>query len=81
MTGKGYEGHSLKCECRPCVQRRVNEYLDRINDTSRSVPDSAYHSVPVRAHWRKQPRHLKKQPKFKAALGAELRALMKRGAQ
>jgi hypothetical protein len=34
--------------------------------------------VPVRAHWRKQPKHLKKQPKFKAALGHQLSLLMRR---
>ncbi len=75
---KGYNGHSLKCECAPCVQRRCSEYLDRIHDTSRMVPADTYHSVAVRAHWRKQPRHLKKQPKFRAALQAELAALIKR---
>lgn len=77
--GKGYDGHALKCECTPCVQRRVNEYLDRINDTSRMVPTSTYHSVAVRAHWRKQPKHLTKQPKYKAALALGLRSLIRKG--
>jgi hypothetical protein len=78
-VGAGYNGHARKCECGDCVKRRVNDYLARIEDTSRMVPSSTYHSVPVRAHWRKQPKHLKKQPKFKAALGHQLSLLMRRG--
>jgi hypothetical protein len=37
-VGAGYNGHARKCECGDCVKRRVNDYLARIEDTSRMVP-------------------------------------------
>lgn len=76
-AGKGYDGHALKCECTPCVKRRVNEYLQRIQDTSRMVPQSAEHSVAVRAHWRINPRPSKKRPKYNQALSAVLSQFIK----
>jgi hypothetical protein len=77
--GAGYDGHARKCECAPCVKRRVADYLDRINDASRMVPASTSHSVAARAHWRMCPNHLKKQPKFKAALDKQLASLIRKG--
>lgn len=79
MSGPGgYNGHARKCECPACVKRRVNEYLERIQDTSRMVPQSAQHTVAVRAHWRLNPRHLTKQPKYKEALAMSLSRLIKK---
>lgn len=75
--GAGYNGHPRKCECAPCVKRRVNDYLARIHDNTRLVPETLGQTVPVRAHWRKCPRHLKKQPKFAKALGEQLRLLIR----
>lgn len=79
--GAGYNGHARRCECGPCVKARVNDFLERVHDTSRMVPLDIGQTVPVRAHWRRNPHHLKKQPKFKEALAMSLSRLIKKGPQ
>lgn len=70
--------HTKHCECDPCVKARVTAYLDRIHDNSRLVPESVSQTVPVRAHWRRHPGHLKKMPQTRDLLREELAALIKK---
>ncbi len=70
------KNHARQCECEPCVRRRVANYLAKIHDTSRLVPQLPTQTVAVRAHWRRCPGHLKKMPKTRLLLREELDALM-----
>lgn len=70
--------HPKNCQCGPCVISKVKAFMDRIHDTSRVVPETLDQTVPVRAHWRRHPKHLAKFPKLRAALLAELRAARKK---
>jgi hypothetical protein len=69
--------HPKHCDCWACTGNRVKEYLNRIHDKSRLVPESPEQSVPVRAHWRRCPGHLKKMPHTRELLRAELVKLIK----
>lgn len=72
------KNHSKRCECDPCVVARVSEYLDRIHDKSRLIPEYSNQTVAVRAHWRRHPGHLKKMPKTRALLRMKLDEQMKK---
>lgn len=70
--------HGRGCECASCVKARVAAFLERINDTSRMAPENLGQTVPVRAHWRRHPGHLKKMPKTKALLKEQLTRLIRK---
>jgi hypothetical protein len=71
--------HGKKCDCPLCVQTRLHDYLRRIDDRSRAVPGSRDQTVPVRAHWRRHPGHLRKQPNMRKALLEALSTMIKKG--
>lgn len=77
--GAGHFGHTKACECAKCVDAKVAAFCERIEDRSNAVPKTGQ-SIPVRAHWRHNPHHLKKQAKVKAALAMALTRMRKNNA-
>lgn len=73
----GHFGHTKACECAACVKAKVEAFIDKIEDRSRAIPMNGA-TVAVRAHWRHNPHHLKKQTKVRAALREAL-AKMRKG--
>jgi hypothetical protein len=55
----------------------VGEFLSRVRSREEMIPRSADATVPVRAHWRRHPNHLNKQPHTLKLLQRELAQLMK----
>lgn len=76
--GAGHFGHTKACECERCVKAKVEAFMDRIEDRSRYVPESRDQTVAVRAHWRRNPHHLKKQSRVRSALQIAIDAMRKR---
>jgi hypothetical protein len=69
--------HAKACDCADCAKGRVAVFLSRIRSREDMVPKSVDATVPVRAHWRRHPNHLKKSPTTLKLLQAELARLMK----
>jgi hypothetical protein len=65
----GFNGHAKSCECDPCVKARMKAFKAWFAAQSKlpPMPDRT-RTVFVRPHWRKQPNHLSKQPRFRRAL-------------
>lgn len=70
--------HTKKCECVPCVKRRVADYIERVYDTSKLVPMEGDQTIAVRAHWRRSGNHLSKMPKTRALLAEQLAAMRRK---
>lgn len=72
-------GHAKACQCKGCVKTKVARQLAKIHDDTRLIPGSADATVAVRAHWRRQNNHLRKQPLVRDALKEALAQLIRRG--
>lgn len=65
----GFNGHARICDCVPCTGMRVAAFKKYYSESTKPplMPDKE-RTVFVRAHWRKQPNHLTRFPRFKKAL-------------
>ena len=76
--------HGARCPCAACVKRRVATLTERLEevvaDGAELHPDATVpvRSYRVRAHLRRNPRHLARDPKVRAALLLVIAALLRR---
>lgn len=60
-----YRGkHTKACPCYPCVERRLKDMEQRVKLAVKggARPADDEHTIPVRAHFRRNPRHLVNDP-------------------
>lgn len=71
--------HTKKCECPPCLKKKLLEFQRRVEEMEQARPPSDVSStVPVRAHWRRQANHLAQSPALRAAVAEIVRSLFTR---
>ncbi len=73
--GRAHTGHSL-CQCDQCVQSRLLAFRERVRSMTKHEPPSDQHTIPVRAHWRRNPGHLRKDPALRSAVKDFVKELM-----
>lgn len=77
QTRKEKKPHSKKCQCGTCVAAFMSSYKQRVREMVIPKIKSAKETVPVRAHFRKQPNHLKRQPRKRNQVHVFLEAFIK----
>lgn len=69
--------HGKKCGCPPCLQRRLKEWDDRVEQMFRPrMPSDAIQCIPVRGHFRRSKRYLKKDPAFRELVMERIKSLI-----
>lgn len=72
--------HGKKCPCPACLQRRLKEWDERVEQMSRPrMPTDATSCIPVRGHFRRSKKYLKRDPKFRELVLARIRGLIEEG--
>ena len=66
--GLGFNGHARKCDCASCAKARVDAVKAYVKAPKVALPKTQDSTVLVRAHFRRQPRHLKRMPATRDAL-------------
>lgn len=61
--GLGYNGHARCCKCDSCAEAKLREVKAYVKAPTVRPPASSSATVLVRAHFRRQPKHLSKWPK------------------
>jgi hypothetical protein len=77
MAPLGFKGtHPKICECAKCLAAKIKLFKERIRLMNKpAFPPTQDSTVPVRAHWRRQPNHLRKQPLLRRWVAGEVKAL------
>lgn len=65
----GFNGHAACCDCNLCAPMRAKAFKKWFKEQSKlpDMPDKT-RTVFVRPHWRRQPNHLNRQPRYKREL-------------
>jgi hypothetical protein len=69
--------HGKKCGCPPCLQRRLREWDERVEAMFKPrMPADVGQCIPVRGHFRRSKKYLKRDPKFRELVLAQIQGLV-----
>lgn len=74
----GFNGHARSCECGPCIKAKAAAMMEAWEANGKyAVPATPDATVFVNSYFRRQPNHLKTQPKTLAAVQKTVRLIRK----
>jgi hypothetical protein len=72
--------HGKKCGCPDCLHKRLRAWDDRVAEMFKPrMPSDAIQCIPVRGHFRRSKKYLKKDPAFRSLVMERIKSLIQDG--
>lgn len=69
--------HGKKCGCPDCLNRRLREWDERVEQMFKPrMPSDSIQCIPVRGHFRRSKKYLKKDPAFRSLVMDRIKSLI-----